>query len=687
MPILSISYGTAAVAFACFSIILLTVWRKRNFAPLLSVTTGISLLWALSVSLIPFNLNIAPFSELFEVLKNVAWIYFLYRLLQPLRQKQQSEMAQQKQLFLIAVASLLIAASVGLPLYKLYQVNFGKDLYIIGYLCWSLIGLIWIEWLFRQTKQEQRWAVKFLCLGCAVIFGYDFYMYSHALLYKQINYEIWQTRGIINTLAVPLIAIAIARNPPWSAELFVSKRSAVHSLTISGAAIYLLLVAAAGYYVKNFGGRWGTTFLALIIVAALIFILLAYFSGDVRARLKVYFQKNFSSYKYDYRDEWLQFVNTLSHPEQQGHWQQRAIRAIAEVVDSPGGMIWLRQHDSHYELQGQWHIKAREYNMASSHLHSTDSLIQFLAQTQWVIEKQEFNSFPERYATLELPAFCQEIPDWWLLIPLFNNNQLLGFVVLQEPKLSKTINWEDHDLLKTCARHLAHYAALSQTTAALVEARQFEAFNQMSAFLVHDLKNVVAQLSLIVSNAQYHKHNPAFVDDAIDTVDNAVQKMERILSQLKRQQSDKTILTRVTAQQLFEQLQKQFSLSPIPLHFNGDTELCFSTHQESLLTVMGHLLQNAIDVSPADQSVQIEIQQQPNQIKITITDFGCGMDAQFIKERLFKPFDSTKGKAGMGIGVYQSRALIRQLGGELLVHSVVDQGTTFTILLSNPTTP
>ena len=133
------------------------------------------------------------------------------------------------------------------------------DAATLGHIGLAIGGLALIEQLFRNTRPHRRWATKFLYLGLGLIFAYDFFLYADALLFKRLDQAVWEARGLVSAMAVPLIAVATSRNPEWSLDVFVSRRMVLHSAAIFGAGIYLLAMAGMGYYIRAYGGNWGTT--------------------------------------------------------------------------------------------------------------------------------------------------------------------------------------------------------------------------------------------------------------------------------------------------------------------------------------------------------------------------------------------------------------------------------------------
>jgi putative PEP-CTERM system histidine kinase len=267
-------------------------------------------------------------------------------------------------------------------------------------------------------------------------------------------------------------------------------------------------------------------------------------------------------------------------------------------------------------------------------------------------------------------------------VPLDHDDALLGFVILTHPRSNQSVNWEVMDVLKTAARQSASYLALDQAARALADARQFEGFNRLSAFVVHDLKNLIAQLSLVARNAERHRHNPAFIDDAMDTIKNSVAKMNRLLAQL-RSPDQRTASARIDLIALVEDAVRLRSVQePVPkLELLADERLSVRADADRLGAIVAHVIQNAQEATPRDGRVIVRVGRLDDHAAIDVDDTGSGMDADFVRERLFKPFDSTKGLTGMGVGAYDARELVSSLGGRVIVDSEPGRGTRFRMLI------
>ena len=278
------------------------------------------------------------------------------------------------------------------------------------------MGLVLVEQLYRNTRSENRWAIKYLCFGVGGLFAYDFFLYSDALLFKRIDVGLWQARGLINALVVPLIAVSAARNPEWSLNVFVSRRMVFHSAAVFGAGIYLLAMAAGGAYVRIYGGNWGHVAQAVFLFGALLVLLILLFSGQAQAQLKVFLNKHFFNYKYDYREEWLRFIRTLSAGEPGISLRERVIEALANIMDSPGGALWWRREPRRYEFVAHWNMS----EVAAIHEDADGALARFLSERNWVVNLHEYEEKPEVYATLKLPEWLRSLQRAWLVVPLMH---------------------------------------------------------------------------------------------------------------------------------------------------------------------------------------------------------------------------------------------------------------------------
>jgi putative PEP-CTERM system histidine kinase len=253
-------------------------------------------------------------------------------------------------------------------------------------------------------------------------------------------------------------------------------------------------------------------------------------------------------------------------------------------------------------------------------------------------------------------------------------------VVLAKPRTPVDLDWEVRDLLKTAARQAAVFLAQMHATEALLEARKFDAFNRMSAFVVHDLKNIITQLSLMMKNAERHRDNPEFQADMLETVASSLEKMRQMMLQLREGERPTGRTSGVDLSDIAQRIQTAAEQRGRVVALEVVDRVATRGHEQRLERVIGHVVQNALDATPADGRVWVKLQQSAGRALVEVGDTGAGMSPEFIQSRLFRPFNSTKA-SGMGIGSYESFQYVKELGGSIDVKSELGRGTVVTLLL------
>jgi putative PEP-CTERM system histidine kinase len=672
------SYALAAAAYLIFTILLVTGWRRRLQGGLLVLATGFTALWAVvHVSWAGWGFPPAALVQTLETLHLLVWLVFLFGILRNAQGEKPSSIGGMRTFtaFVYVISTLLLV----LPFIagRLWPEGEAIKSGFLGYVLLTVSGLFLVENLYRNTRPEQRWGIKFLCLGIGGIFAYEFYMYAQALLFRQLDVSLWSARGAVYALVAPLMGISVARNPQWSLSVFISRKFVFHTVTLLVAGCYLLLMAAAGYYIKAFGGEWGRVFQVVFLFGAAVVLLALLFSGQMRAQLKVFLGKHFFHHHYDYREQWLNFTNALSRCSGDTRPQECVVRCVAEVVESPGGILWLQDDNNRFLPMAHWGMSEPEGVAELEH----GSLARFMEERKWVINLDEYQTDPELYADLELPHWLEGLPQAWLVVPLMNQQQLIGFIILAQPRAQQSFNWELCDLLKTAACQAAGHLVQLKTLEALSESRQFEGFHRLATVVLHDIKNLIAQQTLVVSSAARHKHKPEFIEDAVEIMEHSVAKMRRLMELLHSGLPEGKSV-QVNLASLIEAAVRNCSGNqPVPEYQDKLQQVTLLADRDRLTSVIENIINNAQDATSRDGYVNIHLSQEQGMATITIEDNGCGMDAAFIRDRLFRPFDTTKGDTGMGVGAYDSREYIRALGGDISVTSAPGEGTVFQISL------
>jgi putative PEP-CTERM system histidine kinase len=681
-----ISFGLAGGSFLLLALLLAVGWEGRRAGIRLIVACALTSLWAL-VYAVGAKIGGLPVSLMLvlEVLRSGAWILVLTGLARAMGFRPTLLHLLHGLLATLLLVALLLPWLPGWAQSATAQ----RDLLIHVGIGLALAGLVLLEQVYRNSRAEMRDSMKLLAVALGVIFAYDLYVYAQAQLLHGMEQASWEARGIVTVLTVPMLAIAARRNPEWSLNIFVSRQVVFYTASLMGIGVYLVLMAVGGYLVALYGGTWGRVAQLVFVVGAAMTLAALLASSDIRRRLKVFIAKHFYRNKYDYRIEWLRFIQTLSAPagRSDGSGESvdpyvRAIRAIAQIVGSPGGLLFLRDDGTGaFTARTTWPGTAAP--LAQLPVLAADApMIRFLESRQWVIDVEEHRLTPDVYDNLELPALFDPPSPHRLVLPLLDDANLVGVLVLAEPPPPFRPTYEDRDLLKTVGRHVATHIAQHEADRRLAESRQFEAYHRLTAFVMHDLKNLAAQLSLIVSNAERHKRNPEFVDDAISTVANSTERMQRLIEQLQGREQRSQLRTVGLGDVVRRAIDRCTPRTPVP-RLVSELNPQVAADPERLTAAIEHLLRNAQDATPETGSITVSLATDGAYAVLAITDTGSGMSPEFVTQRLFKPFDTTKGSKGMGIGAYQAREYITMLGGALGVRSAPGAGSTFELRLKS----
>lgn len=672
-----LSYMTGGLAF---TLLLFGLFRRNLSSPLTRLLIAASLLtiaWCYMhigplPSLIPRNLSLFAV----EQLRNGAWILLLLRFL---------PIGKNRRALVLACHTPWMAAllAAGYQYYIQQTANGDPANQLVNHtnILWlvissAIIGLVLVEQAYRNTLPENLDGMRFIYIGIAGIFSYDLYFYVHTLLFSEINAEIEVTRGAIIAIVALLIYASLQRINNDRVQLRVSHKFVFYSASLIGIGGFLFIMSLGGYYIRRFGGNWGVLAQSIVVFGAGASCLMILSSKKARAYFKVILSKHLFQHRYDYREEWLRLIHTLTSTISGSDIHTQSLKAMTRIFQTEGGALW-KKHDNKVFI----HCANIGLPLVSKcELPANCTLQQYMESARRVVVLDEYLQFPERYPGLELPKWLLS-SDLWLIVPLMLHESFLGFILLKNPHVKRRLSWEDFDLLKTAGLQIASFLAAEQASQTITESKQFDAYSRLTAFIMHDLKNLIAQQSLVVKNAAKHKDNPAFIEDAINTIDNSVKRMSRLLDQLKQGNQDETESAICLQNMLVDAVRKCHNREPRPSIHLTKTELYVKSSSEQLSMILGHVIRNAQDATDNNGFIDITLSQKNNQAVIEVEDNGMGMTQEFIRERLFRPFDSTKSSKGMGIGAYQTREFIRQAGGDVEIISEESKGTIFSIFL------
>ncbi len=529
----------------------------------------------------------------------------------------------------------------------------------------SIYGVLLTENLYRNTSAELRWNINLLTIGLGGMFVYGVVLYADALMFRRLSPVLWDGRSIALLMATPLLAVAAARNRAWAIDIHVSRTVVFHTTTLVASGVFLLALALTAEVFRVAGPGWGVLAEMTLLIGGITAIAVLFVSGSARSRLTRILAENFYSYRYDYRREWLKCIEILTAAPGHGGLQTRIIKAVAEIADSPAGVLWARDRDgAAFQWAGSWNRPAVAVPEPAS-----GPFVALFRDGAAIVELERLDV---------QPRWLGEVAQAWIAVPLAQQDHIIGFVVLARPRAPLKLDGEARDLLRIVACQAATHLAEQQSAQALGETRQLAEYSKRFAFALHDMKNVASQLAMIVQNAPLHRGVPEFHEDVLATVQAAHDRMNRVLTNLRSRQLPQ-IGGLIMPIALIKQEVAALRLRDMAIALEHDGySAAVAMDADDFRSVIVHLCENAFEASPG--SVTLRVRHEPLRIVIDIIDQGAGMSPEFIRDQLFQPFASTK-REGLGIGTYQARELLRAAGGDLLVTSRPGSGTTMHILL------
>lgn len=577
----------------------------------------------------------------------------------------------------LGIALALYSALIPfIPFSPEYSTRFLLSLVPVTKLLLVVAALVLLEQVLRNTRPEQRWRIRYLVIGLGGLFGYQLVFGAADILFLQHHVALVAIQPVVIALTAPFIFMALKRTTGAPMELHISRELVFRTgvLVVSGA--LLMLLSALAYLVEAFGGAWDFAILTLLVFMAAMVLAVIIGSNRIRIRGRQFLARHVYRRKYDYQYEWERVSRQLTESSLDYDLGQKVIRALGRVTESESGALWTLTERQTLILTSS--LRVGWQNPIPAHVTVTF--------TEWFRDHPEAIDLkrPPDALRQSLESLPAEYPDMRFIVPLRTDTRLVGIVGLQQPILQIDLDWEDLELIKLIASESTGFVALQDAERSLSESGKLASYHQIAAFIVHDAKTISAQLTLLLRNAQKHKTNPVFIEDMLSTVGNAVQRLGNMLEHMKTREAEHDA-TLDLCQLVREALRPYQHQSPAPrLETSTETAVIRAAPAE-LRSAIGHIVQNAIDAaaeaacSNHPPSVDVAIITGKRWHEVIVSDNGPGMDSDFIRERLFAPFASTKGVSGMGIGAYQARTYVRALGGDITVSSEPGAGTRFCI--------
>jgi putative PEP-CTERM system histidine kinase len=538
-------------------------------------------------------------------------------------------------------------------------------LMITGYFLASLVNL---EKTLTSATSSELWRIKFEVLGIGVILTAYVLYFSQGVLFRSINMQAVPLRALVLTVAVGMMIVSGYRQST-AVRIQVSRQMAFKSIVLLTFGAYLLFVGLLGEGMQYLGIPFGKVVVAGIGLLLGIALVVIWMSGRFRRQAKVLLHKNFYQAKHDYRKQWLEFTSRLASSQDDDKIQMVIIEAYCDIFGITSAMLYLYDEDR----QAYFATATFGMSMQSEHFLRSSPLISYLYERQWVFSR------PDGIGAIEEShrAFMDK-HQVSFVVPLYGEREIEGFIVLGPPiDETERYNYEDFDLMKTIARQATVSILNQRLIEQVARLREVEAIGNISTFVIHDLKNHVAALSLLVDNARQYLDNPEFQQDMLRSLDNTVSRMQGLIGRLKNL-GEKELLN-VQRVDLLDLVYQCCAMVPgAHVEVSGVATVVRGDGDE-LQKVLLNFLINAVEASPAGSPVHVEVGSSPSPF-FRVIDQGCGMSQEFQRHGLFKPFVTTK-KKGLGIGLFQCRRIVEAHGGRIEVQSEETRGSAFTVWL------
>jgi len=538
-------------------------------------------------------------------------------------------------------------------------------------------ALVLVHNLYAGASAAARETLRWPAAALAVMWFYDLNLQTVTYLAEGAPAVLAGLRGIVPLAMVGLFALGTMSSERQQG-LRPSRAFAFQSLSLFLIGSYFVLMVVAFQGVAAAGGD----FLGLVQVGFLVTASAAALallpSRRLRGWIKITLTKHLFQHRYDYREEWLRFTRTMGRAGAEAlPLRERVIQAVADVTDSPAGLLLAPDERGGLTLAAHWQWPHAELPAPAI---SPDGA-RFFAEAQFIVDLDHWRAGrPEGVPADAVPAWLVDETRAWALVPLLHYERLLGVVVLARPPFARTLDWEDFDLLRVIGRQLASYLAEEASQDALGEAQRFDEFNRRIAFVMHDIKNLASQLALLARNAEKHADNPAFRADMLVTLRNSSEKLNALLARLGRYGPQPgEALAVIEVRPLLKAIAKRYAAQHPVVALDGP-KLTIEAQPEALEQALLHLVQNSVEASPEGGAVVLDARSNDIDVTIEVMDSGTGMTPEFVRTHLFRPFHSSK-PGGFGIGAFEARETIRAMGGTLDVESREGLGTRFLVRL------
>jgi putative PEP-CTERM system histidine kinase len=580
-------------------------------------------------------------------------------------------------------AFLVKTTQLSLQQFEIYRIQ-QVGLYFLMFLLLSMVFVLYnLEHTYRNASNVLKWQIKYLILGIFAAAFFDIFLISYMLLYRIVRVEYFLAEAIILILVGVLILFSLVRYRLMETDVFISRQVVYNSFVIFVTGTYLLTIAVIGYLVKYQVIQHEITQFLVVEVfmyVAIIGLMILLLSESIRQRVERYISKHFYRHKYEYDEVWIAFTRHIGSKISLDALLPQLVTSLQEIINTERVYIFLQDGGDQVILQ-----ESSVSVNTSIALPLSSQFVQYFQHTsQPQVDISAFHVSPTLESLYREQQQILTDLNIELCAPLRVKDTFIGLLAVGPERTDEPYTHEDYALLHTIATQATSAILNAKLSEDLSHARALETFHKFSAFIVHDLKNAVQSLSLVVENAPDYMDEPEFWQDSLENITDTVARMNNMIARLSS-------------------VPEKLDIKPVPMHLAGffedtlhkskvsklnhvsisidleDPDLTVPIDVQHFQSVLLNLLSNAAESINGSGEIRIQAGHTEQGVMISVSDTGCGISPEHLKE-LFTPFKSTKRK-GLGIGLYQSKTIVEAHGGKIMTESAVGQGTTFSIEL------
>jgi putative PEP-CTERM system histidine kinase len=558
----------------------------------------------------------------------------------------------------------------------------------------AIVILMQLEKTFWASVGTMRWRIKFMVLGLGLLFVVRFYTATQALALpahipvngaERLVTGPQSSAAAVNAAALLLGCLLMLRSlfrESSKAAVYPSHANLHKSVTALVAGVYLLIVGVLAKLVEWLNLTGSFPLRAFLILVALVGVTMLLLSDRVR----LYFRRLISRYLqrplYDYRTVWRRFTEGTASRVTQQELCQAAVELASDLFQALSVSVWvLDDKRENLELAASTSVPGPAARKLQPSREETAELMQAMRGR---LEPVDVEYSQANWAAILRRCHPSEFEEGGsrVCVPMIAVGELQGLMLLGDRVGGALFSLQDYDLLKCVGDQMAASLLNSRLSHKLLQAKELEAFQTMSAFFVHDLKNTASTLNLMLKNLPVHFDNPAFRQDALRGITKSGQHINNLIGRLNVLRHDLQIHPEVSdLNDLVSKILADWKGSPaIQITSNPGPVPKFLFDSEQIHKVVTNLVLNAAEAVPPNGHIRVQTAMLKDWAVLTVEDDGCGMAPEFITGSLFRPFQTTK-KEGFGIGMFQSKMIVEAHGGRIEVESRLSQGTTFRVLL------